>query len=356
MFEFNLDFLKPQIFNVEKISLTHSKISVEPLERGFGHTLGNSLRRILLSSISGCAVTEVEIDNVLHEYDTKVGILEDIIEILLNLKELSIDILHSNDIVLTINKSGIGSVTANDIICNNDVKIINPKHIICHITNSSTTINIRIRVQRGFGYLSALSRIKSKENINRPLGHLLVDASFSPIERVAYYVENVYTKDYRDADRLIIDIETNGVISPEDSIKQAACILVEQLGIFVDFGSIYKPDVKKERTKIDFILSRSIDDLELTVRSANCLKSENVYYVFDLVKYNELQLLKIPNLGKKSLTEIKDVLTSRGLHLNMCLKNFVPIDNFDKFNQYDQFNKFNKSNKFNKVSKSNKFI
>ena len=317
------EFLKPHLVNIEQISSTHAKVTLEPLERGFGHTLGNALRRILLSSMPGCAVTEVEIDGVLHEYSSKEGVQEDILEVLLNLKGLAVKVQDKDDIILTLNKSGIGPVTAGDITHDGGVEIVNPNHVICHLTDKNATISMRIRVQRGRGYVPASARVHTQDD-DRPIGRLLVDARFSPVDRIAYNVEAARVEQRTDLDKLIIEMETNGTIDPEEAIRRAATILAEQLDAFVDLRDVRQPEVKEEKPEFDPILLRPVDDLELTVRSANCLKAETIHYSGDLVQRTEVELLKTPNLGKKSLTEIKDVLASRGLSLGMRLENWPP--------------------------------
>ena len=317
------EFLKPHLVNIEQISSTHAKVTLEPLERGFGHTLGNALRRILLSSMPGCAVTEVEIDGVLHEYSSKEGVQEDILEVLLNLKGLAVKVQDKDDIILTLNKSGIGPVTAGDITHDGGVEIVNPNHVICHLTDKNATISMRIRVHRGRGYVPASARVHTQDD-DRPIGRLLVDARFSPVDRIAYNVEAARVEQRTDLDKLIIEMETNGTIDPEEAIRRAATILAEQLDAFVDLRDVRQPEVKEEKPEFDPILLRPVDDLELTVRSANCLKAETIHYIGDLVQRTEVELLKTPNLGKKSLTEIKDVLASRGLSLGMRLENWPP--------------------------------
>ncbi|MFA9500553.1 DNA-directed RNA polymerase subunit alpha [Mannheimia sp. E30BD] len=317
------EFLKPHLVNIEQISSTRAKVTLEPLERGFGHTLGNALRRILLSSMPGCAVTEVEIDGVLHEYSSKEGVQEDILEVLLNLKGLAVKVQNKDDIILTLNKSGIGPVTAADITHDGDVEIVNPDHVICNLTDKNASISMRIRVQRGRGYVPASARLHT-QNDDRPIGRLLVDARFSPVDRIAYNVEAARVEQRTDLDKLIIEMETNGTLDPEEAIRRAATILAEQLAAFVDLRDVRQPEVKEEKPEFDPILLRPVDDLELTVRSANCLKAETIHYIGDLVQRTEVELLKTPNLGKKSLTEIKDVLASRGLSLGMRLENWPP--------------------------------
>ena len=316
------EFLKPRLVDIEQISSTHAKVILEPLERGFGHTLGNALRRILLSSMPGCAVTEVEIDGVLHEYSSKEGVQEDILEVLLNLKGLAVKVQNKDDVILTLNKSGIGPVVAADITHDGNVVIVNPDHVICHLTDENASISMRIRVQRGRGYVPASSRTHTQEE--RPIGRLLVDACYSPVERIAYNVEAARVEQRTDLDKLVIELETNGALEPEEAIRRAATILAEQLDAFVDLRDVRQPEIKEEKPEFDPILLRPVDDLELTVRSANCLKAETIHYIGDLVQRTEVELLKTPNLGKKSLTEIKDVLASRGLSLGMRLENWPP--------------------------------
>ncbi|EAO2829005.1 DNA-directed RNA polymerase subunit alpha [Escherichia coli] len=323
------EFLKPRLVDIEQVSSTHAKVTLEPLERGFGHTLGNALRRILLSSMPGCAVTEVEIDGVLHEYSTKEGVQEDILEILLNLKGLAVRVQGKDEVILTLNKSGIGPVTAADITHDGDVEIVKPQHVICQLTDENASISMRIKVQRGRGYVPASTRIHSEED-ERPIGRLLVDACYSPVERIAYNVEAARVEQRTDLDKLVIEMETNGTIDPEEAIRRAATILAEQLEAFVDLRDVRQPEVKEEKPEFDPILLRPVDDLELTVRSANCLKAEAIHYIGDLVQRTEVELLKTPNLGKKSLTEIKDVLASRGLSLGMRLENWPPASIADE--------------------------
>ncbi|WP_367680452.1 DNA-directed RNA polymerase subunit alpha [Candidatus Fukatsuia anoeciicola] len=318
------EFLKPRLVNIEQISHTHVKVTLEPLERGFGHTLGNALRRILLSSMPGCAVTEVEIASVLHEYSSKEGIQEDIQEILLNLKGLAVKIQGKDEVILTLNKSGIGSVIAADITYDSEIEIIKPQQIICNLTNENSSISMRIKVQRGRGYVPASTRMHLKEDEHH-IGRLLVDACYSPVERISYDVEAARVGQRTDLDKLVIDMETNGTIEPEDAIRRAATILAEQLEAFVDLRDIRQPEEKEVKPEFDPVLLRPVDDLELTVRSANCLKAEAIQYIGDLVQRTEVELLKTPNLGKKSLTEIKDVLASRGLSLGIRLEKWPPV-------------------------------
>lgn len=324
------EFLTPRVIDVDEVSSTRAKVTLEPLERGFGHTLGNALRRILLSSMPGCAITEVEIDGVLHEYSAIEGVQEDVIEILLNLKDVSI-LLHGKDeAVLSLSKSGAGPVTAGDIQVDHEVEIANPEHVIATL-NESGSLNMKLTVARGRGYVPADAR-QNEEEETRSIGRLQLDASFSPVHRVAYVVESARVEQRTDLDKLVLDLETNGTIDPEEAIRRAATILQQQLSVFVDLESEKEAEPEEEEDEVDPILLRPVDDLELTVRSANCLKAENIYYIGDLVQRTEVELLKTPNLGKKSLTEIKDVLASRGLSLGLRLDNWPPasLKNDDK--------------------------
>jgi len=316
------EFLNPRNIEVQELSATHAKVVLEPLERGFGHTLGSALRRILLSSMPGCAVVEAEIDGVLHEYSAIEGVQEDVIEVLLNLKGLAI-VMHAKDeATLTLSKKGPGPVLASDIQLDHDVEIVNPNHVICHLSDNGE-VNMKLRIGRGRGYEPADQRSLGEDE-TRAIGRLQLDASYSPVARVAYSVENARVEQRTDLDKLVIDLETNGTIDPEESICRAATILQQQLAVFVDFDNEKEPVQEEEEEEVDPILLRPVDDLELTVRSANCLKAENIYYIGDLIQRTEVELLKTPNLGKKSLTEIKDVLASRGLSLGMRLENWPP--------------------------------
>jgi DNA-directed RNA polymerase subunit alpha len=322
--EFVTDFLKPRLVNVQPISELHAKVSLEPMERGFGHTLGNSLRRILLSSLPGSAVVEAEIEGVLHEYTSMEGVQEDVLEIMLNLKELAI-IMHTRDeATLTLKKRGVGPVLASDITLDHDVEIANPDHVIANLTKDGE-ISMTLNVARGIGYQPAANRLIDGLE-DRPIGRLQLDASFSPVRRVAYTVEATRVEQRTDLDRLVIDLETNGTIDPEEAIRRAATILQDQLSAFVKLDETVGAEKVEEETRpaIDPILLRPVDDLELTVRSANCLKAENIFMIGDLIQRTEVELLKTPNLGKKSLTEIKDVLATRGLSLGMRLENWPP--------------------------------
>jgi len=316
------EFLTPRHIDVTEIAPTRARVVLEPLERGFGHTLGNALRRILLSSMPGCAITEVEIDGVQHEYSAIEGIQEDVIEILLNLKNVAI-VMHGKDhATLSLSKKGPGPVTAGDIQVDQGVEIKNPQLLIANITGD-VSLSMHLTITRGRGYQPADTREKSDDE-TRTIGRLQLDASYSPVRRLAYSVESARVEQRTDLDKLVIDLETNGTIDPEEAIRRAATILQQQLAVFVDLQGEKESEPEKREDLIDPILLRPVDDLELTVRSANCLKAENIYYIGDLIQRTEVELLKTPNLGKKSLTEIKDILASRGLSLGMRLENWPP--------------------------------
>lgn len=315
------EILKPRRVDVEPINANSAKITIEPLDRGYGHTLGNALRRVLLSSMAGCAVTEAEIEGVLHEYTTIEGVQEDVTDILLNLKGLAIRMHAKDEAILNLKKSGPGLVTAADIAVDHDVEIANPDHPIANLTKSGE-LNINMKIERGRGYRPVIIGSSEEE---QTIGRIKLDASFSPVRRVAYDVQSARVEQRTNLDKLILEIETNGTIDPEDAVREAATILRSQLAVFVDLeAEEAEVATAAQEPQIDPILLRPVDDLELTVRSANCLKAESIYYIGDLIQRTEVELLKTPNLGKKSLTEIKEVLASRGLALGMRLENWPP--------------------------------
>ena len=315
------EFLKPNVISVDNVDLTRARVTLEPLERGFGYTLGNALRRILLSSMSGAAVTEVRIQNVLHEYSSIPGVQEDVIEVLLNLKNLAVRMHNRTETVLRVSKKGSGTMTAGDIQLDHDVEVVNPNHVIANLSEEGE-LGMEITVTTGRGY--EVVDISNSSEETREVGVLKLDASYSPIRRVSYSVENARVEQRTDLDKLVIDIETNGTIEPEDAVRRAATILHEQISVFVQLEETARSAGDIAEEKIDPLLLRPVDDLELTVRSANCLKAENIYYIGDLIQRTEVELLKTPNLGKKSLTEIKDVLASRGLSLGVRMENWPP--------------------------------
>ena len=314
------NFLKPRVVEVEQISAHRSRITLEPLERGFGHTLGNALRRILLSSIPGAAITEAQIEGVVHEYSAIEGVQEDVIDILLNIKNVAVRMNSRDSAVLKLEKSGRGPITAGDIQLDHDVEIVNPDLVIANLTGGKLSIDLK--VTRGRGYLPAAARSQNNEDEGVAIGALQLDASYSPVRRVSYSVERARVEQRTDLDKLILDVDTNGGIDAGEAVRFAARILRDQLAIFVDLES--EEEVVGTVTKKDLnpILFRPIDDLELGVRSTNCLKAENVYYIGDLVQRGETELMKTPNLGKKSLNEIKEALKTHDLELGMKLDNW----------------------------------
>ena len=316
------EFLKPRVVKVTPVNDTHARVTIEPFERGYGHTLGNALRRILLSSMPGAAIVEAEIDGVLHEYTSIEGVQEDVVEILLNLKQVAIA-MHARDTAeLRLSKKGPGAVTAGDIQLDHDVEVMNPDLVIANLTKAGE-LNMVLRVERGRGYRAATQRPVFEEQ-SGVIGRLQLDASFSPVLRVTYDVEAARVEQRTDLDKLLIDIETNGTIDPEEAIRRAGSILKDQLSVFVDLQGQDEAESAAAAEQVDPILLRPVDELELTVRSANCLKAENIMYIGDLVQRTEVELLRTPNLGKKSLTEIKEVLESHGLGLGMHLDNWPP--------------------------------
>lgn len=323
------ELLTPRIIDVQNISPLHAKVVMEPFERGYGHTLGNALRRILLSSMSGFAPTEVKIAGVVHEYSAIDGVQEDVVDILLNIKGIILRIHNNDEATLILKKSGKGVVTAGDIEISHDVEIMNPDHIIAHLT-ADGKIDLQLKVEKGRGYVPATTR--KIKNTDSSIGTILLDASFSPIRRVSYTVESARVEQRTDLDKLVMDLETNGVVEPEEAIRFAARVLVQQLSVFADLESTPMPKEQPHVPQIDPILLRPVDDLELTVRSANCLKVENIYYIGDLIQRTEAELLRTPNLGRKSLNEIKEVLAARELTLGMKLDNWPPanLDNIAK--------------------------
>ena len=316
------DLLKPRNIQVEDLGNNTSRITLEPLERGFGHTLGNALRRILLSSISGCSVTEIQIKGVTHEYSALPGVKEDIVDIMLNLKKLAVRLNEKEEVTLDLRKQGPCVLTAADIKLDHDTEIVDPDHVIATLT-SAVDFDMTITISRGRGYQPVTAR-RGPDSPELPLGTLELDASFSPVIRVAYEVDTARYEQRADMDKLIIELQTDGSVDPEETISNAATVLHEQLAVFFDLTIIEPEPEEPPEPEIDPILLRPVDDLELTVRSANCLKAEQVYYIGDLVQKTESELLKTPNLGKKSLTEIKDVLASHGLTLGSRLENWPP--------------------------------
>ncbi len=317
------ELLKPRLVEVEELGPNRAKIVLEPLERGFGHTLGNALRRIMLSSIPGAAITQVEIDGIVHEYSTIEGVQEDVLDILLNLKNVAVRMNNREVAHLTLKKSGEGAVRAGDIQLDHDVEIVNPDLHLAHLTGGA--IDMALTVTRGRGYVPAVSNSMVSEEDTELVGGLRLDASYSPVRRVSYSVDAARVEQRTNLDKLILDVHTNGGIAPAEAVRVAAGILCDQLSVFVDLdeGTVVAPQAPAEVEDVNPALMRPIDELELTVRSANCLKAENIYYVGDLVQRSEVELMKTPNLGKKSLNEIKDVLAQQGLSLGMELESWT---------------------------------
>ncbi|MDD2881288.1 MAG: DNA-directed RNA polymerase subunit alpha [Rhodoferax sp.] len=318
--------LKPKAIHVEQLSPNRAKVVLEPFERGYGHTLGNALRRVLLSSMPGYAPTEVTIAGVLHEYSSIDGVHEDVVNILLNLKGVVFKLHNRDEVTLSLRKDTEGVVSAGDIQTPHDVEIINPDHVIANLSHGGK-LDMQIKVEKGRGYVPGTMRRHGDEP-TKSIGRIVLDASYSPVKRVSYTVESARVEQRTDLDKLIVDIETNGAISAEDAVRASAKILVEQLAVFAqleggEVDAIVSPS-SRGSSQFDPVLLRPVDELELTVRSANCLKAENIYYIGDLIQRTENELLKTPNLGRKSLNEIKEVLASRGLTLGMKLESWPP--------------------------------
>ena len=320
------NLLKPKAIQVEQLGHNKSKVTLEPFERGYGHTLGNALRRVLLSSMVGYAVTDVTIAGVLHEYSSIDGVQEDVVNILLNLKGVVFKLHNRDEVTLSLRKDGEGQVTAADIQTPHDVEIINPEHVIANLSHGGK-IDIQLKVEKGRGYVPGSMR-RHADEVNKSIGRIVLDASFSPVKRVSYSVENARVEQRTDLDRLVVEIETNGAITAEDAVRSSAKILVEQLAVFAQLEgnelAAFDAPAPRSTQQVDPILLRPVDELELTVRSANCLKAENIFYIGDLIQRTENELLKTPNLGRKSLNEIKEVLASRGLTLGMKLEGWPP--------------------------------
>jgi DNA-directed RNA polymerase subunit alpha len=320
------NLLKPKAIQVEQLGHNRAKVTLEPFERGYGHTLGNALRRVLLSSMVGYAVTDVTIAGVLHEYSSIDGVQEDVVNILLNLKGVVFKLHNRDEVTLSLRKEGEGQVTAADIQTPHDVEIINPEHVIANLSQGGK-IDIQLKVEKGRGYVPGSMR-RHADEVNKSIGRIVLDASFSPVKRVSYSVENARVEQRTDLDRLVVEIETNGAINAEDAVRSSAKILVEQLAVFAQLEgnelAAFDAPAPRSAQQFDPILLRPVDELELTVRSANCLKAENIFYIGDLIQRSENELLKTPNLGRKSLNEIKEVLASRGLTLGMKLESWPP--------------------------------
>ena len=315
-----IDLLVPTEIQVETVSDQVAKITLEPLERGFGHTLGNALRRILLSSMPGAAITNVSIEGISHEYSTIDGVREDVIDILLNMKDMPINIIEGSTAEIKLDVSGPSEVKAGMFEVPGNVELVNEDHHIASLVDK-VKLSLTAIVRTGRGYEPADIRSDSDETV----GSLKVDASFSPVKRVAYSVENARFEKRTDLDKLIVELETDGTLDPKMAIEHSATILQQQLASFVDLDAIAEQEAKKDQNDFDPLLMRSIEELELTVRSTNCLKAESIFLIGDLIQRSEFDLLKTPNLGKKSLNEIKDVLASKGFALGTTVDNWPPM-------------------------------
>ncbi len=316
------ELIKPNKVNIAagKDVRKQATFTIEPLERGFGHTMGNALRRILLSSLQGAAVTRIKIEGVLHEFSSIDGVQEDVTDIILNIKAMPVR-SHSDDAkVLTLKAKGPAVVTAADIDAGHDVEMIDPEHHICTLSEGAE-LNMELTINTGKGYSPAVNHIPESQEI----GLIPIDAVFSPIRRVSFKVADARVGQVTDFDKLSMDIESNGVVSPEDALAYAARILQDQLTLFINFEEVEEvPEVEEVVLDINPNLLMKVDELELSVRSANCLKNENIVYIGDLVQKTESEMLKTPNFGRKSLNEIKDVLSQMSLGLGMQLDAWPP--------------------------------
>ena len=315
-----IDLLVPTEIQVDDVTPNLSKITLEPLERGFGHTLGNALRRILLSSMPGAAVTDVAIDGISHEYSTIEGVREDVIDILLNIKDMPVNVIEGNQAEITLDVTGPCDVLASSFEVPGNVELTNPDFHVATIVDK-VNLKMTLTVRTGRGYEPADLR----DDEDRVVGALKVDASYSPVRRVSYTVDNARFEKRTDLDKLVIELETDGTLDPKMAIEHSATILQQQLSSFVDLDAIAEQEAKNDQNDFDPILLRSIEELELTVRSTNCLKAESIFLIGDLIHRSEFDLLKTPNLGKKSLNEIKDVLASKELSLGMNVENWPPV-------------------------------
>lgn len=310
------DLLQASDLEIETLSPTRARVVLTPLERGYGHTIGNALRRILLSSMPGAAITEVTVDNVLHEYSTLAGVREDMLNICLNLKGVAVRLNGRDESSMRLSATGPGEVSAGDFIHGDDIQVANPEHHLCTL-NEHGSIRIDAVVARGRGYQPADQLSLSEED--KVIGRLRLDASYSPMRSVDYKVEKTRVEQRTDMDKLILTLESNGTIGPEEAVRHAATILTQQLAPFVDSDLLKEVFQAQEATNIDPFLYESIDALNLKTRSINCLKGENIASIGELVQQTEESLFRTPNLGRKSLTEIKEELASRGLSLGMTI-------------------------------------
>ena len=321
------DLIKPNKLDIKPGSDARriATVLAEPLERGFGLTLGNALRRVLLSSLQGAAITSAQIDGVLHEFSSIAGVREDVTDIVLNIKEIAVRMEGEGPKRMTLRKSGPGAVTAGDIQTVDDIEILNPDLVICHL-DEEADIRMELTVDTGKGYVPA-DRNRPED---APIGLIPVDSLYSPVKKVSYRVENTREGQVLDYDKLTLMLETDGSVTPEDAVAYAARILQDQLSIFVNFEEPSKEVVEEAAPELAFnpALLKKVDELELSVRSANCLKNDNIVYIGDLIQKTEAEMLRTPNFGRKSLNEIKEVLAAMGLHLGMEVQNWPP-DNID---------------------------
>ena len=312
-----------------------ARLVAEPLERGFGVTLGNSLRRVLLSSLQGAAVTSVQIDGVVHEFSSLEGVREDVVDIVLNIKQLALRMHAEGPKRMTLRATGPGTVTAGQIEAGADIEILNPDHILCTLDDGAQ-VRMEFTVHNGKGYVPA----DQNRPEDAPIGLIAVDSLYSPVKRVAYRVEPTRQGQSLDYDKLIMEVETNGAISPVDAVAYAARILQDQLQIFITFEEPKKKVEGEAKPELPFnpALLKKVDELELSVRSANCLKNDNIVYIGDLIQKTEAEMLRTPNFGRKSLNEIKEVLSGMGLHLGMDVESWPPENIEDLAKRFeDQF-------------------
>ena len=302
-------------------SARKARIIAEPLERGFGVTLGNSIRRVLLSSLQGAAVTSIQIDGVVHEFSPLEGVREDVVDIVLNIKQLALRMHAEGPKRMTLRATGPGAVTAGQIETPSDIEILNPKHVLLTL-DEGASVRIEFTVENGKGYVPS----EKNRPEDAPIGLIAVDALYSPVKKVAYRVEPTRQGQSLDYDKLVMEVETNGAVTPVDAVAYAARILQDQLQIFITFEEPKKKVEGEAKPELPFnpALLKKVDELELSVRSANCLKNDNIVYIGDLIQKTEAEMLRTPNFGRKSLNEIKEVLTNMSLHLGMDVPNWPP--------------------------------
>ncbi|MBI1682661.1 DNA-directed RNA polymerase subunit alpha [Caulobacter hibisci] len=322
---------KPQI-ETGADATRKARIVAEPLERGFGVTLGNALRRVLLSSLQGAAVTAIQIDGVVHEFSSLEGVREDVVDIVLNIKQLAVRMHAEGPKRMTLRATGAGPVTAGQIETPADIEILNPDHVLCTLDEGGS-VRMEFTVNTGKGYVPA----DQNRPEDAPIGLIAVDALYSPVKRVAYKVEPTREGQRLDRDKLTLEVETNGAVTPVDAVAYAARILQDQLQIFITFEEPKAKAADESKPELPFnpALLKKVDELELSVRSANCLKNDNIVYIGDLIQKTEAEMLRTPNFGRKSLNEIKEVLAGMGLHLGMDVPNWPPENIEDLAKKFD---------------------